>query len=106
VGIIQTSLGGSAAPDCSVAVDDPAWVNVSDPAIVDVTDLTFTQVATSGGCIEQSTTSVWLVVQDVRIQMTGQWTDPAAKLTSTRSLDESVRVKNDVLSLTKPGICP
>jgi len=106
VGIIQASLSGNTtAPDCTVAVDDPAWLNVSDPTVVDVTDLIFTQLATSGGCVQQSSTLVWLVVQDVRIQMTGKWTDPAAKLISIRALDESVRVKNDVVSLTKPGIC-
>lgn len=105
VGIIQASLGGSSAPDCTVAVDDTAWLNVSDPTVVDVTDLTFTQLTTNGGCVQQSSTLVWLVVQDVRIQMTGKWTDPAAKLITTRALDESVRVKNDAVSLTRPGIC-
>ena len=62
-------------------------------------------VDANGGCVQQSSTLVWLVVQDVRIQMTGKWTDPAAKLITTRALDESVRVKNDAVSLTRPGIC-
>jgi prepilin-type N-terminal cleavage/methylation domain-containing protein len=103
IGVIQASLAGSTAPNCD---DDATWQDITDPNIVDVTDLTFTRLTDSGGCIQQPTTLLWIVVQDVRVQMTGQWIDPATKLITTRGLDESVRVKNDVLSLTLPaGIC-
>ena len=104
VGVIQASLvGNTTAPNCG---DDAGWQDITDPNIVDVTNLTFTRLTDSGGCIQQPTTLLWIVVQDVRVQMTGQWIDPATKLITTRGLDESVRVKNDVLSLTLPaGIC-
>jgi len=104
VGVIQASIAGNtAAPNCGA---DPGWQDITDPNIVDVTNLTFTRLTDSGGCIQQPTTLLWIVVQDVRVQMTGQWIDPATKLITTRGLDESVRVKNDVLSLTQPvGIC-
>jgi prepilin-type N-terminal cleavage/methylation domain-containing protein len=106
IGVIQANLTSATVPDCTDPVGDVAWPDVSDPNVVDVTALNFTRSTTDGGCVEQPTTSLWLVVQDVLVEMTGRWVDPATKVVTSRSLQESVRVKNDVVSLTKPAVCP
>jgi prepilin-type N-terminal cleavage/methylation domain-containing protein len=106
VGVIQASLSGASAPDCSAAANSTAWLDVSDPTVVDVTGLTFTDVSDSGGCVQQKTTGMWIVVQDIRVQMSGRWVEAGGgQLTTTRGLDETVRVKNDFISTTKPGVC-
>jgi prepilin-type N-terminal cleavage/methylation domain-containing protein len=102
VGIIQANLVGSTAPDCS---SDTDWIDVSDSTLVDVTDLTFTNLTTSGGCVQQATTSEWIAVQDIGVSITGRWVDPSTNVTTSRNIQESVRVKNDVVSTTKPSVC-
>lgn len=104
-GIIQASLASATLPDCTT---DTNWLDVSDPKVVDVTALTFAQSFTSGaqggGCV-QGTSGLWIIVQDVSISMSGRWVDPATHITTTRSLQESVRVKNDRVSRTQPSVC-
>jgi prepilin-type N-terminal cleavage/methylation domain-containing protein len=101
IGIIQASLQKSSAPNCA-STTDTDWVNVTDPNIVDITNLSFTQPSSIGGCVQQ-TTGMWIVVQDVLVQISGRWVDPSSHLVTTRSLEETVRVKNDFVSITKPS---
>lgn len=105
VGVIQASLGSATAPSCGAAANSTDWTDVTDPKIVNVTNLAFSQPATVGGCVQQSNTGMWLVVQDVLVQVTGQWVDPSNHLTTSRSIEESVRVKNDIVAITKPSVC-
>jgi len=108
VGVIQASLASATLPDCTVAATDAAWQDLSDPNVVDITALsfadTFTPTAQGGGCAKAAS-GLWVVVQDVQVAVTGQWVDPSSHVTTTRSLEESVRVKNDRVSTTKPSVC-
>jgi uncharacterized membrane protein len=104
VGVIQASLAGATAPNCSDAANSANWLAVSNPSIIDVTNLNFTQPTTVGGCVP-SPIGLWIVVQDVLVQINGQWVDPASHVVSRRSIEESVRVKNDRMSTTRPAVC-
>jgi len=104
-GVIQASLAGSTAPVCTDSATSTNWVDVSNPAIIDVTNLSFTQPTTTGGCVTTSS-GLWIVVQDVLVQIAGQWVDPASHQVTARSIEESVRVKNDRISKTQPSFCP
>lgn len=103
VGVIQASLSSATAPDCSAT--DNTWQDITDAGVVNVTNLNFTQSAANGGCIKSSV-GIWVVVQDVLVQMTGQWAEPAGGVVTTRTLEETVRVRNDLVSTTKPATCP
>lgn len=105
IGVIQASLASSTAPDCTASATDASWQDVSDPNIVNVTALSFARSTTEGGCVQQTTNDLWLLVQEISVQMTGQWLDASSHVTTSRSIQESVRVKNDVVSLTKPSVC-
>ena len=104
VGVIQASLNSAAAPSCTAAANSAAWADVTNPDITNISNLNFTQAATVGGCV-QASSGLWVVVQDVLVQIGGTWKDPVSKLVTTRSLEESVRVKNDRVSTTKPAGC-
>lgn len=104
VGVVQTSLAGSTVPNCSDAYGSTNWSDVTDPRIIDITSLNFTQPTAFGGCVSTAS-GLWLVVQDVLVQMGGQWTDPATHQVTRRAIEQSIRVKNDRVSTTKPSIC-
>lgn len=104
-GVIQASLAGAARPNCTDAATSANWLDVTNPDSVNVTNLNFTQPATAGGCVS-SAAGLWIVVQDVLVQMTGQGVALDSGAVTTRSIEESVRVKNDRISVTKPSVCP
>lgn len=108
-GVIQASFTGATAPSCSAALDGAGWQDITDPKVVDVTSLSFTNTfspsSQGGGCVK-ATSGLWIVVQDVGVSIAGQWVDPSTGLITSRSLEESVRVKNDLVSTTKPSVCP
>lgn len=109
IGVIQTRLTGSTAPTCADAANDANWQDVSNPNVVDITALSFTQQpSTIGGCLGPTATGLWIVVQDVLVQIDGQWVDRGSGLVTKRSIEESVRVKNDRVSTTRPAtsVCP
>jgi prepilin-type N-terminal cleavage/methylation domain-containing protein len=108
VGVIQASLAGASVPTCTAAATDTNWTDLTDPNVVNITALSFTDTFTptvnGGGCTKASN-GLWIVVQDVQVALTGQWVDPTTSLITQRSLEESVRVKNDRVSTTKPSVC-
>ena len=103
VGVIQASLGSAAVPDCTAT--DNSWQDVTDSGIVNITNLNFTRSAANGGCVK-SAIGIWVVVQDILVQMTGQSAGRGADLATTRTIEQSVRVRNDLVSTTKPAVCP
>ena len=104
IGVIQASLAGATVPDCSEAYGSGNWSDVTDPRIIDVTSLNFTQPTAFGGCVSTAS-GLWLVVQDVLVQMGGQWVDPGDNKVTRRAIEQSIRVKNDRVSTTRPSIC-
>jgi len=117
IGVVQASLASAAAPDCAAAWNDAAWLDVTDPKAVDITALQFdvktplptsAQSAVGGGCVTSAISvgnSLWAVVQDVNIIIAGQWVDAASGMITKRSLQEHVRVKNDIVASAQPSIC-
>lgn len=105
VGTIQANLTDD-PPDCASA--STAWQDVTNADVSNITALQFIDRSKSGtpavgGCV-RSRIGLYAYVQDIEIQITGSWKDPAGIVTQ-RTLDETVRVRNDRVSTTNPGGC-
>ena len=101
---IEMRVSGSTTTNCHVA--DSEWEAVTDSSIIAITSLTFDSShyvctnltdSTDVGCASPSTDDITQTIRQIDISLTGNVT---ANSSITRSLSESVRVRNDKLKKT------
>ncbi len=103
IGVVQASLATAADPNCAAAANANGWIDVTNPQLVNITQLSFVPATGAGGRVLANGFCVG--VQEIQVGMLGSLVREHLPGTTSRSIQETIRVRNDMLTTVPPAGC-